>query len=87
MTDSYRAVLQSFPAPSYPTVAAGLGVRESRVAQWASRDFVPSEYWLGLVALARTHGVRGVTLERLARFAAAKRGAPAGGLSAVPANA
>lgn len=73
MDDSFRAVLQSFPRPAYPTISSGIGVRETRIAQWNHRDFIPPEYWEGIVALAVRLTVADVTLERLARLAAVRR--------------
>lgn len=49
-------------------VAKALRVKPGRVSAWKRRDRVNSDYWAGLVALARDRRVRGVTLETISRL-------------------
>lgn len=47
------------------------------VRQWRHRNFVPPQYWRGIVAGAQRRQIAGVDADLLARLAAALRGTAA----------
>jgi hypothetical protein len=54
--------------------ARDAGCSAPLVRQWRHRDFVPPQYWRGIVAGAARRRIPGIDVELLARLAASLRG-------------
>lgn len=69
--DSYKAVIDAWADRA--AFAADLGIKPSLANVWFHRDSLPSEHWNRVVSMATERGIKGVTLELLARLAAEKK--------------
>ena len=56
--------------PSHRAMAADIGAGHWQVAKWSQRDNIPPEWWTVIVERAPAAGL---TVDRLAQIAAAKR--------------
>lgn len=68
--DSFADIIGAWP--SAVTLAADVGVKPVTARAWKARG-IPSEYWRDVVQAAGKRNIGGVTLETLARLAAARR--------------
>lgn len=73
--DDFAGLLKELGKPD--EIAPELGVAEVTVRQWGRRRNIPSEYWNDIVAAAEARHKDNITLELLARLAAAEAGRPA----------
>lgn len=74
MPTSFRELIGRWPRTR--DFARDAGCSALLVRQWRHRNFVPPQYWRGIVAGALRRGIAGVDTELLARLAAALRGRP-----------
>jgi len=58
--------------PDLVTFACDVGVSEHCAKKWVSRNSIPGPHWLTIVNKAKARGIQSVTLDALARIAAAK---------------
>jgi hypothetical protein len=65
---TFNEIIDAFP--SAKDLASDLGEKPTLIAVWKHRDSIPVARWLEVVAAADRRGIRGVTLEALARIAA-----------------
>lgn len=79
---SFRAIIAAWsehPELSKAQMARDLGITQHALWKSEQRDFIAAEHWLDLVAAAKRHGIKGVTLQRLAELAReARKKRPAG---------
>ena len=68
--NSFSEVIAAFGKHS--TFAEAIGVEESHARAMKSRDSIPSTRWIATVNAAKKLGVKGVTLDLLARIDADK---------------
>lgn len=54
-------------------LSKALGLPLGTTSAMKTRDSIPPEYWRDVVSLAKSRGVDGVTYERMAVFAAARK--------------
>jgi len=53
--------------PSISSLADDIeGVTQQAVYKWSERNSIPSKYWMVVIASARKHRIKGVTMMRLA---------------------
>jgi len=71
--DTVDDVFEAFKGPT--AFGKPLGLKPSAASEMRRRGSIPSCYWIELVAAARSCGVKGLTLEKLARMHA-RRPAP-----------
>lgn len=71
MTQSVDSIFDSFGGPSQFGLA--LGISRKHAATMKTRGSIPPEYWERLVAEAAARGIAGITLEALAKIAAARK--------------
>jgi hypothetical protein len=64
--NSFSEVIAAFGKHS--TFAEAIGVQESHARTMKFRDSIPSSRWAATVAAAQRRGVKGVTLDLLARL-------------------
>jgi hypothetical protein len=69
---SFRELIGRWPRTR--DFARDAGCSPLLVRQWRHRDFVPPQYWSGIVAGAARRQIGGVDVALLARLAAALRG-------------
>ncbi len=69
---SFREVIGRWPATRF--FARDAGCSALLVRQWRHRNFIPPQYWPGIVAAATRRGIAHVDADLLARLAAALRG-------------
>lgn len=67
---SFGDVLDAYPQ-GYALLGRAIGVPKHTVAAWRRRDSIPPAHWERLVRVAQESSVDGITLELLARLAAA----------------
>jgi hypothetical protein len=67
MIKDFRDVVDLCGSPAH--LAAALGVEAEAVRKWRQRDRIPSEYWHGVLKVARRLGVR-MSADDLTRLAA-----------------
>lgn len=68
-TTTFQQVIRLWPTAA--EFAQDIGVKPATVRQWVARDSIPGGYWLRIVRASDTRQL-GVTLEQLARAAAAQ---------------
>jgi hypothetical protein len=66
--NSFSAVIDAFQG----RFAQAIGIDESHARTMKARDSIPSTRWMATVSAARQLGVKGVTLDLLARLDAEK---------------
>lgn len=59
--------------PSAEALAADLSLRGVTVRQWRNRNSIPAAYWGEIVAAAEARGATGLSLDVLAKIAAAAK--------------
>lgn len=69
---SFRELIGRWPRTR--DFARDAGCSPLLVRQWRHRDFVPPQYWSGIVAGAARRQIGGVDMDLLARLAASLRG-------------
>jgi hypothetical protein len=55
-----------------PVLAAELKISPNKVAVWKHREWIPPEYWAGLVAGAERRGIEGITPKTLIAIASSR---------------
>lgn len=68
--NSFSEVIAAFGKHS--TFAEAIGVEESHARAMKSRNSIPSNRWMATVTAAKKLGIKGVTLDVLARIDAEK---------------
>lgn len=74
MDTTFATIIRLWPSPD--ALAQELGehaVTVAAVKKWASRDSIPAEFWVPLVAAARKRRFKHVTLQVLAELAHSRR--------------
>lgn len=74
--DTFRSLIAAYGLGEF---AADIGVHENTAKQMRKRDSVAPEYWDAWVSRARERGRVEISLERLARIAARRRGIASNG--------
>lgn len=69
--ETFTAVIQAFGGPD--SYANAVGIKDFHARTMRQRDSIPPAYWSDTVRAAQELDIEGVTLETLARIAAAKR--------------
>lgn len=69
--DNFQAVIEAFGGPT--KFAEAIGIPGFHAQSMKTRDSIPPAYWVDTVSAASQRDVEGVTLEKLADLAKAKR--------------
>lgn len=69
--DTFQAVIEAFGGPT--KYADAIGIPGFHAQSMKTRGSIPPAYWVDTVAAAERAHVEGVTLEKLAELAKAKR--------------
>lgn len=72
--DTFQAVIEAFGGPT--KFAEAIGIPGFHAQSMKTRDSIPPAYWKDTVSAAHERDVEGVTLEKLAELARAKRVEP-----------
>ena len=72
---SFSEIIDAFGGP--PKFGPAIGIKVPHAGTMKNRDKIPDHHWNDTVAAAERAGIPGVTLEALAKIAAAKKRAPA----------
>lgn len=67
MTQTFADIIDLF---GYAKLADALGRPEGTVSSWKTRNSIPPEVWSAVVAEAKRRGIKGVSLDLLARMRA-----------------
>lgn len=70
--DSFSAIIDSFGGPG--KFAGAIGIKPGHARAMKTRDAIPSEYWVEVVAAAAVYSVQGITTDLLARLEAKAAG-------------
>ena len=68
---SFRDIIQAFGGGA--ALAHVIGQKPVTVRAWGLRNRIPSEHWHCIAKAAATHKIRGVSVDRMARFAERER--------------
>jgi len=71
MENTHSSLLRLWP--SFADLAKDIGAKEATVRKWVVRNRIPPAFWPSLVSSAENHKIPGITYERLALIAAARR--------------
>lgn len=69
---TFSDIINLWPDPAPVSLAGDLQEEPGTVRQWRNRDVLPPGKWLGVIRSASRRRIRGVSLYRLARIAAAQ---------------
>lgn len=73
--DTFAAVIGLWPTAE--ALAGDLGLGGVTVRAWRNRNSIPPEYWRPLIAAGGGRGIEGLSLDKLAEIAEARRRLPA----------
>jgi hypothetical protein len=68
---SFRELIALWPTPGI--LAADIGRSRNTVTSWVRRNSVPSNAWSDLVNSAARNGIKGVSIEAIAKLITAAR--------------
>lgn len=67
---TFEDVFHAFGGPA--ALATAIGIAPGHAQTMKTRGSIPDAYWLAVVEAAKSRRIRGVTLDALARMAAAR---------------